>query len=81
MLSTMLVIRMVIPWENWGPSFKKKPGRISCVAEPIDLDVCLSLSYLDYKNAFFEIPTERYENEDYNHTDSIHASILDQSSL
>lgn len=34
----MLVIRMVIPWENWGPSFKNEPGRISCMAEPIDLD-------------------------------------------
>lgn len=34
----MLVIRMVIPWENWGPSLKNEPGRISCMAEPIDLD-------------------------------------------
>lgn len=38
----MLVIRMVIPW---GPSFKNEPGRISCVAEPIDLDVCLSFTW------------------------------------
>lgn len=35
-LSTMLVIRMVIPWDNWRPSFKKEPGRISCMAEPIE---------------------------------------------
>jgi uridine kinase len=39
----------------------------------------MPISYLDYKKKFFEIPTERYENEDYNHTDSIHASIFDQS--